>query len=213
MVPNVARRRAAKTARRKKLLSSRRTSEPVSLADRVRRLATGKLYCCLMQREAGINSIFLARETQTGEIALAAFLVDAFALGIKDVFFSAMQPSDLAAFLSAARDAAAVVPVDPSYARKLMREAAAYAATLGLHPPRQYVAIERFFGDVQAEDCAETFVFGRDGKPFYVVGPTETPRQVASRLQRLAEQLGPEGFDFVIPREDEDEDEDDADAA
>jgi hypothetical protein len=209
MAPNIAHRRAAKAARRKKLLASRRAAEPVSLAERVRRLATGELHCCLMQREAGINSVFLARETDTGEIAVAAFLVDAFALGIKDVFFRAMQPSDFEAFLSAALDAAQVAPVEPSYARKLVRDAAAYAGSLGLRPPREFAAIERFFGDVRAEDCAETFVFGRDGRPFYVVGSTETTRQVANRLQHLAEQLGPEGFDFVIPEEDED----DADAA
>ncbi len=209
MAPNIAHRRAAKTVRRKKLLASRRAAEPVSLAERVRRLATGQLRCCLMQQEAGIKSVFLARETHTGEIALAAFLVDAFALGIKDVFFSVMQPSEFEAFLSAAQDAAPAVPVDPSYARKLVRNAAAYAATLGLRPPRQFVSIERLFGDVRAEDCAETFVFGRDGKPFYVIGPTETARQVANRLQHLADQLGPEGFDVVIPEEDGN----DADAA
>jgi hypothetical protein len=203
MAPNIAHRRAAKAARRKKLLASRRAAEPVSLADRVRRLATGQLYWCLMQQEAGINSVFLAREAQTGEIALAAFLVDAFALGIKDVFFNVMQPTDFKEFLGIAQHAAPVTPVEPSYARKLVREAAAYAATLGLRPPRQFASIEPFFGDVRAEDCVETFVFGRDGKPFYVVGPTETARQVATRLQHLAEQLGPEGFDFVIPEEDE----------
>src|SRR5260370_37951327 len=99
MAPNIAHRRAAKSARRKKLLASRRAAEPVSLVERARRRPTGQLHCCLMQQEAGINSIFLARETEAGAIALAAFLVRAFALRIKDGFFSPMWSSELHALL------------------------------------------------------------------------------------------------------------------
>ena len=78
----------------------------------------------------------------------------------------------------------------------------AYAASLGLRPHRGFAAIEQLFGDVRAEDCRETFAFGHDGKPLYVVGPTESTEQVVRRLGRLADRLGPEGFDFVIPTDD-----------
>src|ERR1700676_2850090 len=105
MVPIIARKRAAKAVRRKKLLAGRHAAAPASLAERVRSLAQAPLHCCLVQQEAGINSVYLARRTNTGEIAAAVFLVDILALGVKDVFFSAMQPSDFQEFLSIAQQA------------------------------------------------------------------------------------------------------------
>src|SRR5207302_274678 len=87
----------------------------------------------------------------------------------------------------------------PSYARKLLREAAAYAASLGLRPHRGFAAVVQLFGDARAEDCTEEFEFGCDGKPRYVVGPSESIVQVARRVGTLTERLGPDGFDFVIP--------------
>jgi hypothetical protein len=202
MASNIAHRRAAKAARPKKVLTSRRASEPASLADNIKRLAGAPLHCCLLHREeaeTGIGSVFLARKVETGEVALAAFLIDTFALGVKDVFFHRMESSDFDDFLSGAGAAAPIVPVDPAFARKLIRSAAAYAASIGLRGPRDFAAIERFFGDNRAEDCTEEFVFGRNGKPLYVVGPTETARQVASRVNRLVERLGPDCFNFAIP--------------
>src|SRR5690349_13381133 len=104
MGTNLAHRRAAKAARRKKLLAGRRAAKPASLAEKIRRLATAPLYCCLIQPDAGISSIFLAREIGICEMAVAVFLVDTFALGVKDVFFSAMPRSDFKEFLSIAEE-------------------------------------------------------------------------------------------------------------
>ncbi len=180
MAANIAQRRAAKAVRRKRVLAERQQATTVPFAEKVRRLAERPLYRCLLHgdaSEAGIATVFLAREAETGEIAMAAFLVDTYALGIKDVVFSLLEPSQFDEFISLARAAAPVVPVDPAYARKLLRDARAYAASLGLRPHRNFAAVERLFGDVRAEDCTETFAFGLDGKPFYAVGPLETPAQ------------------------------------
>lgn len=206
MPSNIAHRRAAKAARRKKALASRRAAEPVSLADKVRQLAAAPLHCCLMHgdgSDSGMTSVILARVTETGGMAVAAFLIDTFALGIKDVVFRPMEPSDFDDFLAEAQAAAPLTPVDPSHARKLVRSAAAYAASIGLRAPRGFASIELFFGNVRAEDCAKEFVFGRDGKPFYVVSPFETPEQVAKRLDRLSDRLGPDGFVAEIPISDD----------
>src|SRR5437899_70832 len=110
MASNIARRRAAKAARRKKLLNLRRAAAtPVSLADKVRRLATRPLHRCLIQPEmfeTGIGMVVLARRAETGEIAMAAFLVDACSLGIKDTVFHLIEPSDFEAYIEMAHEAA-----------------------------------------------------------------------------------------------------------
>lgn len=205
MATNAADRRAAKATRRKRLLKQRSRTAPVSLADKVRYLARGNLRCCLMQQappETGISSVILARDAANGQIAMAAFLVDAFALGVKDVMFDVLEPSEFEEHLLLLNAGMPLTPVEPSYARKLLRDAAAYAASLGLRPHRGFAAIEQLFGDVRAEDCRETFAFGHDGKPLYVVGPTESTEQVVRRLGRLADRLGPDGFDCVVPIDD-----------
>lgn len=215
LASRIAHRRAAKAAHRKRLLKERRGAAPTSLAERVRHLAHGKLHCCLMQQalpDTGISSVVLARDTDNGQVAMAAFLVDAFALGIKDVLFDVVEPSEFAAHIAFLNIGAPLTPVEPSYARKLLRAAAGYAASLGLRPYRGFAAIEGLFGDVRAEDCSETFEFGCEGKPLYLVGPGESTEQVIRRFGRLYEQLGPDGFDFAIPPDDWEEGEDGADA-
>ncbi len=202
MASDVARRRAAKAARRKKLLKTRRAATPVSLADKVRFLATRPLHRCLIQPEmfeTGIGTVVLARRVENGQIAMAAFLVDAFSLGIKDLMFLVLEPFEFEAYIAMAQEAAPFRAVDPSYARKLLRDAAAYAASLGLRPHRGFASIEQLFGDVRAEDCTEEFAFGRGGKPVYMPGPTESTAQVLRRLEHLVERLGPDGFDCMIP--------------
>ncbi len=201
MASNIAQHRAAKAVRRKRMLAERQNGTALSLAEKVRRLAERPLYRCLLHgdvSDGGIATVFLAREAETGEIAMAAFLVNVYALGIKDVVFRLIEASQFDEFISMARESAPLAPVNPAYARKLLRDARAYAASLGLRPHRNFTAVERLFGDIRTEDCAETFAFGRDGKPFYAVGPTETVAQVQNRFGRLAERLGPDGFDFVV---------------
>ena len=88
---------------------------------------------------------------------------------------------------------------DPAYARKLVNEAAAYAADLGLPPPPDFHAIERLFGEVDAAACTETFTFGQDGKPLYVPGPNDTPARIRQVLARLQARLGPDGYHCIVP--------------
>src|SRR5712691_1872763 len=105
MASNIVQRRAAKAAHRRRVLASRRAAEPVSLADKVCRAAAWPLYRCLLHDdivEGGIGTIFLARLSPRGEIALAAFLVDLFSLGIKDVVFQHIEESEFEACMASA---------------------------------------------------------------------------------------------------------------
>jgi hypothetical protein len=205
MASSIAQRRALRDARRKKLLGGRRALEPVSLADKVRVAAEWKLHTCALHGDiaGGICTVYLARQSPVGPLALAAFLVDSFALGIKDVVFDLTEPSEFGEFLEMAGGEVTLTPIEPSYGRKLVREAAAYGASLGLKPPRNFRSVELMFGDVRAEDCREEFHFGCEGRPCYVLGGLETTRQVGRWIERLTDTLGPDGFDIVMPQLDD----------
>jgi hypothetical protein len=201
-VSKLVERRAAKAVRRKKILAERRAGIVVSLTEKVRRLAARPVYRCLVQSEmfkTGIGTVILARQAETGQIAMAAFLVDTFSVGVKDVVFRLLEVPEFETYLAMAHEAAPLLPVEPAYARKLLRDAAAYAASLGVRPHGRFATVERLFGDCRAEDCSETFSFGCDGRPVYAVGPSETVAQVRRRLGGMVERLGPDGFEFVLP--------------
>ncbi len=206
MASNIAHRRAAKALRRKALVAAKRRAEnggaSLPLSQRVRGFAASPIQRCLMHEgllERGSGVVILIRAVGAGELAMASFLVDTFCLGVKDAFFRTITPWDLEDCLDDAAVATPLVAVEPSFARKLVGDATRYAAGLGLTPHPDFAATEALFGDVRADDCDVTFHFGRDGRPLYIVGPTESPTQIRARLAQLRRQLGDDGFAFVGP--------------
>jgi Domain of unknown function (DUF1841) len=202
---NSAQRKHAKATQRKKILEQRRRLEPNGaggeLAREVRRAAAQPLHACLLQDsifQTGVGMVFLSRKTGARDVALGAFLVDAYCLGVKDAMYRELDEEEMEELLDGAGATAPLIPVDPSYARKLLRDAAAYALSLGLPPHADYAMAELLFGDVAAEACDVAFQFGHEGRPFYVPGPTESLTQIRRRIDRLRRRLGDDGFDFGI---------------
>ncbi len=204
MSSGIARRRADKAARRKKLLAERRKLAQVEtarpLAERVRRLASAPLHSCLLQEglfERGNGMLILSRRAGTGSLVMAAFLVDVWCLGVKDVIFRQIGIPEMEDFVAAIGEAAPFAPVDPSYARKLLRDVVAWALSLGFPPHADYAAAELLFGDSAAEASDVTFSFGHQGKPLYIPGPGDTPARTRQRLEHLSRRLGKDGFNFM----------------
>src|SRR6267154_1379851 len=63
-------------------------------------------------------------------------------------------------------------------------------------PHRDFAAVEQVFGDVSADASDAVFRFGRDGKPVYIPGPTETAPLIQRRIEQLQKHLGDDGFGF-----------------
>ncbi len=201
-----ARQRAAKEARRKAVITERAKAGgaivPTSVAGRVRAAASAPLWRCVAPGtlfETGIGNVILARRLPSGTVAAAFFLIDAHCLGVKDVHFREVEASRFIRSLDHIAKTQPMEETDPAYARKLVNEAAAYAADLGLPPPPDFHAIERLFGEVDAAACTETFTFGQDGKPLYVPGPNDTPARIRQVLARLQARLGPDGYHCIVP--------------
>jgi Domain of unknown function (DUF1841) len=217
-----AQRRHAKAVRRKNLLAERRrqgmAESKRTLAENVRRASAAPLHSCLLQNEmfeSGVGMVILARKTGAHRVALAGFLVDVYCLGVKDALFREIDEAEIETIVDSLGMTAPFEAVDPSYARKLLRDAAAYARSLGLEPHADYAAVEPLFGDVDADACEEEFQFGHEGKPLYLPGPTESPTQIRRRFDLLSRRLGADGFEFrefedaldaLEAQDDEDED-------
>jgi hypothetical protein len=206
MATNIALKRARKAQRRKQAVAAKRQEEVIeaSLAGRVRRAAETPIQHCLLTEsllENGLGTLLLARGPSPRQLALSSFLIDPFCLGIKDVFFRQLGGDEFEEYLTIMGGASPLAPVDPSYARKLLRELAAWAQSIGFAPPRDFEILERVFGDVDAGTCDVAFEFGKDGKPFYMPGPTESPSLVRRRLEHLRRKLGDDGFGYGDPPE------------
>lgn len=197
MASNQAARRAAKANRRKAIVAQKRRAESQagSLAARAAAAAAMPIRACLINegwQKTGMASVYLVRGASAQHVTVGMFLLDASCLGIKDVGFDSFHGDEFDAFLTAVEVAMPFAEVDPCYARKLIRDLAAWARSLGFAPHRDFAAVEKMFGDVRADDCAEVFQFGAQGTPVYIPGPTETPVQIRRRLERVAQIEGAE---------------------
>ncbi|MPZ31725.1 MAG: hypothetical protein GEV13_12135 [Rhodospirillales bacterium] len=204
MATNIAQKRARKEKQRKLAAAARRRAEAfeASLAGKVHRASRLPILHCLLTKslfDDGMGTLVLARGSASYDVALAAFLLDPLCLGIKDVTFQRMTGSGFETYLEITNMASPLETVEPSYARKLLRELAAWARSIGLPPPPDFPVVEGSFGDVDAGACDVAFKFGQDGRPFYIPGPMESPSLVRNRVEQLRRRLGDGGFDVEMP--------------
>jgi len=128
-------------------------------------------------------------------VAASFFLLDVWCLGVKDAFFAVMTPQKFGDRKDELSRQQPFTDIDPSIARKLLHDAAIYAAGLGLAPSEDFAQAEAIFGDIPM--AMETFPFGKNGKPFFISGPHDSPTRIRRILDTLAKRAGPDGFDFI----------------
>lgn len=87
-------------------------------------------------------------------------------------------------------------PLSTAAADKLLHDAVAYAGSFGLAPSEGFTEAEAIFGDTPL--ATETFPFGKDGKPFYVSGPNNSPTRIRQILDTLVKRVGEGGFDYIV---------------
>jgi hypothetical protein len=194
---------AAKAARRKTVVAEKKKLETpsVGVVGRIRVASKGPIVRCVVPSvlfEIGIGHVVVARALPSGLLGCGYFLIDPFCLGVKDAFYIEIGENELQSRLDAQDEMQKFIDVEPAYARKLVRDAAAYAANLGLAAAKDTPAVEAIFGDVDASSCTEAFAFGRDGKPYYVSGPLDTPQRIRLVTRTLQERCGAGGWDYLV---------------
>ena len=199
MAVNMAQKRARKAQRRKQMVAQKQRAEELeaSLPARVQRAAQAPIQGCFLTEalfDGGMGTLMLVRGTTPYRVALGSFLLDTFCLGIKDVTFELMGGEDFQFYMDAMGAASPMIPVDPAYARKLLRDLAAWSQAIGFAPHPEFAVAERIFGDVNAEASDAVFQFGCDGKPFYIPGPTDTGPLIKRRIEQLRRLVGDDGF-------------------
>jgi hypothetical protein len=207
-----AQKRAAKAARRKKLLAERRkgamAESQMSLATRMRRMAVAPIHSCLVSEDlSGIGNgyLVLARKAADGRMAMAVFLLDVYCVGVKDVVLRVDVASEIERFIDALSRGQPLVAIEPTRARRLLRDLVAWSRSIGLSPHPDYAAAEPLFGDVSVGPGDDSLSFGKNGKPFLIQGPSDTPARIRKRIEALRRTVGDGGFDYMLETEGDDD--------
>jgi hypothetical protein len=187
---NMLQKRAKKAQRRKQVVAQKRREEALGAglpARALRSSCTPIRHCFLTESvfEVGMGTLILARGATPQHIAFGSFLLDTFCLGIKDVMFKSVEGKAFEMYMAATNAGSPMVSVDPSYARKLLRDLAAWSQAIGFAPHRDFAAVEGIFGDVSADASDAVFRFGREGRPVYIPGPSDTGPLIEQRIAQL----------------------------
>lgn len=153
--------------------------------------------------EQGIGHAVVARQLADGMLAIGVFLVDAYCLGVKDAFITVRTPSEYQEMVTDGLSGSKLRPVSAAYVKKLVKDAIAYARDLGFEPHRDYRDASAVLAGVDADECAEAFTFGKDGKPLYIGGPRESQARMRAIVDRLMARCGEGGAHYIIPVRDD----------
>jgi hypothetical protein len=173
----------------------------LSPSTQMRRSVDAPVYECLIPEnlfELGIGNVVFSRELPSGDIAVVAFLLDVFCLGVKNTLFKIVREDEYRTTLRNLSRHATLTDIDPACVRKLVEGAEAYAKDLGFRPHPDYLVGQLIFGDVDPNACPMSFTFGKDGKPFYASGPYETLEKSRRIIDTLTRRCGPDGFNVML---------------
>ena len=201
--------RAQKAARRKAVLAGRGGQAHSSRSDlhRARTVAStfGVGYCRVSEGlfDIGMGYVVLGRTISPTQVAMAAFLLDVYCLGVKNAFFFEIDQGKFREMVEGMTESAGpFVDTDPQCARKLVEGAVDYAERLGFAPHEDYPPAQALFGDIDADSCPTEYEFGKDGKPLYIAGPNDTSARIRKIMRTLTDKVGEENFDYVLPADD-----------
>jgi hypothetical protein len=163
--------------------------------------ARGPILECLMPEEifdSGMGQVIVSRTTGGGMVAAGVFLLDTYCLGVKDAFPMLQPRAAYENFIGQTDRQSRLVQIEPAYARKLVEDAVAYARDLGFEPHEDYRLARKVLQDIDATVCTEQFTFGKDGKPFFVSGPNDSPQRSRRIIETLERRCGAGGYHHMI---------------
>jgi hypothetical protein len=190
---------ARKVAKRKTALVQKKQGAGMPAS-----LARAPLYRCYAMEPGsdvgmgmGMGDVIVSRRLSDGSIAAGVFLLDLDCLGVKDAFLRQLTPQAFDELVASLGTSHSLIPVEAACARKLVEGAVAFAAELGFEPHKDYDAARRVLGDVDPAECTREFSYGRDGKPLYVPGPSDSPARIREVMATLERRVGAGNYDYL----------------
>jgi hypothetical protein len=147
----------------------------------------------------GMGWVVFSRQSPLRQVAYNAFLVDCYCLGVKNIISGIVSRSDYDIHVgSKLRREMASRSAAPGEVLKFLEGAVAYARGLGFPPHADYQKAIKLFGDADPGQSDAQFTFGKDGKPFFISGPNDTPERCEQILSILNNTVGQCNHHFMM---------------
>jgi hypothetical protein len=138
----------------------------------------------------GIGHLMITRQQSEGRLVSAVFLVDVYCLGVKNAFWRAGTHEDIEDMIRQMDKAQRMRAITPACLAKIVKGAIEFAQSFGFPPHPDYRHASILLDGIDPSTCPNEFTFGRDGRPFYIQGPNESPAEVKAILQRTRDAGG-----------------------
>lgn len=152
-----------------------------------------------IQQQNGMGYVIVSRLVSPGQIAVGVFLIDAYCLGVKNTFIKVLslpEYDDLCQQMTRGHNY--TWDKNPAYARKFVDHAVFYARDLGFGPGDDFNDTYIILEDIDSSTCSDKFTFGKNGKPFFMSGPNDTPAKIDRIMKTLTEYCGPDGYHYML---------------
>jgi len=197
---------AKKAAKRKAKRKSAKSSGLFTRMPSINKAGEWPLFECLIAAEwrdtKKIAQIVVARQADTGHIAVGAFLVDLACLGVKNALTRVFpSPGEYRReYLNGLMERQPMTECDLDLAAKVIEEATKYAKSLGFKPHKDVRKALKVMGKAHPENSSETIPLGGDeGKPFFIAGPYDNTNRI---IQILDRNVGPGNYHYLVPMDD-----------
>lgn len=190
---------------KKRKLVKKSLAPGIQQRDRAVNYAKFPIHECLVPNslfETGIGNVIVTRRTQAGSIAISAFIVDVFCLGVKNALFKVSSEFEyentVKPRLIEVHEDQSFEKVHPSCARKLIEGAIHYAKEIGFSPHRDYKDAKGIFGNIESDVCPVKYIYGNEGMPFYIRGPNESETQAKRIVDQLHKKCGDGNYNYLV---------------
>jgi len=204
-----AKQKQKKLEKKKRKLTKKSLSLGVHLRDAASNYSSFPIHECFSPNslfETGIGYVIVTRRAPDGNIAISAFVVDVYCLGVKNALFKVSIESEyentIKPRLMGYNQGQDFENIHPACARKLVEGAVLYANELGFSPHRDYKGAKDIFGDIDISSCPVKYEYGKDGVPFYIRGPNESVAQAKRIVDQLSARCGEGNYNYLAMLDD-----------
>ncbi len=149
--------------------------------------------------ENGLFQMVVTRAKPSGKFLVGIYLVDVWCLGVKSTFYRQnLDQDELAELLDliGSQESGPMVQVEYAWAHRLIFDSIDYADSLGIAPDKEFSVTRYILEPKETIEEEFGFEFGKDGKPFLVVGPYDNGPKLLNTLRRT---VGEDNFTFLMP--------------
>ena len=191
--------------KQKRKVHTKGLNQNLAPMDKAKSYAKYPIHECLIPSnlfESGLGTAIVTRRTLEGDIAICAFIVDVFCLGVKNALFKVVSENEyehtLKPQIIESNNGIEFERIHQTCARKLIEGAVQYANDLGFNSHPDYKNTKNIFGDIDSNVCPVKYVYGKEGKPYYMRGPNESMNDAKKIIDELSKKCGEDGFDYVV---------------